>query len=87
MEINLNLIVQAFGGGVIALLGFLLSRTYGRIDSAHEEVANVRKDMTELALQVAKEYVRREDFQAVADAISKKLDRIEDKLDGKVDKP
>lgn len=82
-----NMIIQVAGGGVIALLGFLLSRTYGRIDSAHEELSVVRKDMTELALQVAKDYIRRDDFRAVTDAIFNKLDRIEDKLDGKADKP
>lgn len=80
-------ILQIAGGGVIALLGFLLSRTYGRIDAAHTELGSVRKDMTELALQVAKEYIRRDDFRAVTDAIFKKLDRIEGKLDNKADKP
>lgn len=81
------MIIQIAGGGVITLLGFLLSRTYGRIDQAHKDLGTVRKEMTELALQVAKEYIRRDDFQAVTDAIFKKLDRIEDKLDAKADKP
>ncbi|WP_316655427.1 hypothetical protein [Ralstonia condita] len=81
------MIIQIAGGSIIALLGFLLSRTYGRIDSAHTELGDVRKEMTDLALQLAKDYIRRDDFQAVTDAIFKKLDRIEDKLDGKADKP
>lgn len=84
---EMTTILQIIGGGVIALLGFMLKGTYGRIDSAHDELGKVRKDMTELALQLAKDYIRRDDFQAVTDAIFKKLDRIEDKLDGKADKP
>jgi len=35
---------------------------------------------------VAGQYVRQDDFRRMSEAIFKKLDRIEDKLDGKADK-
>jgi hypothetical protein len=35
---------------------------------------------------VAGTYIKRDDFDKVADAIFRKLDKIEDKLDGKADK-
>jgi len=40
-----------------------------------------------IELLVAGQYVKREDFRELSDAIFKKLDRIETKIDGKQDKP
>ena len=40
-----------------------------------------------LKVMVAGDYVRRESFDKLSEALFSKLDRIENKLDGKVDKP
>lgn len=39
-----------------------------------------------IELLVAGEYVKKAEIQQLSDSLFKKLDRIEDKLDGKVDK-
>ena len=49
-------------------------------------VQDLKKDLSELREQIPKEYVAKEDFKNFTDAIFKKLDRIEDKLDDKADK-
>jgi len=45
------------------------------------------KEVSDLKVLVAGDYVRRELFDRLSDAIFAKLDRIEMKLDGKADKP
>lgn len=46
----------------------------------------VRKDLTALQNSLPDAYVRRDDFKDNMHALFAKLDRIEDKLDKKVDK-
>lgn len=45
------------------------------------------KEVSDLKVLVAGDYVRREMFDRLSDAIFAKLDRIEMKLDSKADKP
>jgi hypothetical protein len=53
------------------------------LKSADEKLA---AQVSDLKVLVAGDYVRREMFDRLSDAIFAKLDRIENKLDGKVDK-
>jgi hypothetical protein len=54
------------------------------LKSADEKLA---AQVSDLKVLVAGDYVRREMFDRLSDAIFAKLDRIESKLDGKADKP
>lgn len=47
----------------------------------------IATEVSNLKVLVAGDYVRREMFDRLSDAIFAKLDRIESKLDGKADKP
>lgn len=51
-----------------------------------EAVQELKRDLHELQVELPKEYMRQEDLTARIDRIYKALDRIESKLDGKVDK-
>ncbi len=53
------------------------------LKSADEKLA---AQVSDLKVLVAGDYVRREMFDRLSDAIFAKLDRIESKLDGKADK-
>jgi CHASE3 domain sensor protein len=57
---------------------------------AVKDLQNADKQLAEKVNQievlVAGEYATREDFKSLSNAIFTKLDRIEDKLDAKVDK-
>ncbi len=63
------------------------------LNSLKEEQVQHRKEMSELSdkvhhidVLVAGTYVKRDDMEKISTAIFTKLDRIENKLDGKVDK-
>lgn len=43
--------------------------------------------VSSIEVLVAGQYIKRDDFDKVADTIFKKLDRIDEKLDKKADKP
>ena len=80
MIINILLGLSAFFGGIWVR---------GIADSMKE----LKKTDSELAEKVQKievlvagDYVKREEMEKLGDALFKKLDRIESKLDGKVDK-
>jgi CHASE3 domain sensor protein len=57
---------------------------------AVKDLQKADKDLTakvaEIEVLVAGHYVKRDDLDQLSKAIFAKLDRIEDKLDGKVDK-
>ena len=48
---------------------------------------DLRHDLREIEQSMPRYYVRRDDFKDTVAALFVKLDRIEDKLDNKVDKP
>ena len=49
-------------------------------------ITSLTKDLKNLDEKVSETYARRDDMRTLSDALFKKLDRIEDKLDRKVDK-
>lgn len=51
-----------------------------------EAVQDLKRDLKELEVKLPEEYVRKDDLSALMDRIYKQLDRIESKLDGKVDR-
>jgi outer membrane murein-binding lipoprotein Lpp len=90
----LNLIVM----GLCSLLGFFLNQIWAAVKELQAKDAQLAKDLKEsndkviekmmtLEILVAGNYVRREDLDSKVTALFSKLDRIEDKLDNKVDKP
>lgn len=51
-----------------------------------DAVSVLKKDLSNLREEIANDRVHKSDFKDLSDAIFRKLDRIEDKLDGKADK-
>lgn len=51
-----------------------------------DAVGSLKKDLSKLREEIANDRVHKSDFKDLSDAIFRKLDRIEDKLDGKADK-
>lgn len=49
--------------------------------------AELADKVQKIEVLVAGDYVKRDEMDKLGDALFKKLDRIESKLDGKVDKP
>jgi hypothetical protein len=66
-------------GGVMTLLGWLGRTLWDAVD-------NLKKDVKEIEVSLPSHYVRKEDWKDSLDRIETMVNRILEKLDGKVDK-
>jgi CHASE3 domain sensor protein len=73
-------------GGVGGLLGFLLNTVWQAVKDLQKADKDLTAKVAEIEVLVAGAYVKKDDIDKLSNAIFAKLDRIEDKLDGKVDK-
>lgn len=79
----INWMLAGFGG----LIGFLLNAVWQAVKDLQKADKELTAKVAEIEVLVAGAYVKKDDLSKLSDAIFAKLDRIEDKLDGKVDKP
>lgn len=77
-----NWMLAGFGG----LIGFLLNVVWQAVKDLQIADKNIADKVAEIEVLVAGDYLRREDFEHTVGALFRKLDKIEDKLDRKVDK-
>ncbi len=77
-----NILVTAAG----LLGGWFLKVIDDNLKEAREQNKAMAKKLSEMEVLVAGEYVRKDDLDRHIDAIFKKLDRIEAKIDLKADK-
>jgi hypothetical protein len=77
-----NWLLAGFGG----LIGFLLNVVWQSVKDLQKADKVLAERVGEIEVLVAGYYITKTDFTQVTDAIFRKLDRIEDKLDGKADK-
>jgi len=76
-----------WGIGLIAFLGgWVLNNLKSSIDEQRKDLTLLTKNVNEIEVLVAGTYVKRDDMDKLGTAIFHKLDRIENKLDGKADK-
>jgi len=73
-------------GLICFLVGWVLNNLKASIDEQRRDMTLLTKNVKEIEVLVAGTYVKRDDMNKLGDAIFYKLDRIESKLDGKVDK-
>lgn len=79
----INWLLAGFG----ALIGFLLNSVWQSVKDLQDADKQLTDKVGRIEVLVAGDYVKRETFDRLSDALFTKLDRIENKLDGKVDKP
>jgi len=77
-----NWLLAGFGG----LIGFLLNVVWQAVKDLQKADKVLAERVGEIEVLVAGSYITKTDFTKITDAIFRKLDRIEDKLDGKADK-
>lgn len=78
----INWLLAGFG----ALIGFLLNAVWQAVKDLQEADKSLANKVAEIEVLVAGAYVRKDEFAQSVNALFAKLDRIEDKLDKKVDK-
>jgi hypothetical protein len=78
----INWLLTGFG----ALIGFLLNAVWQAVKDLQAADKDLTEKVGQIEVLVAGNYLRRDDFEHTVEALFKKLDKIEDKLDGKMDK-
>lgn len=78
----INWMLAGFGG----LIGFLLNAVWQAVKDLQTADKELVKKVSEIEVLVAGVYVKKEEFSTAVTALFTKLDRIEDKIDKKVDK-
>lgn len=78
----INWLLAGFG----ALIGFLLNAVWQAVKDLQTADTRLTAKVAEIEILVAGDYLRRDDFTHTVEALFKKLDKIEDKLDKKADK-
>ena len=81
---------QTFFNIAVTLIGFLggwvLNSLKSSIDALHKADADLTIKVQSVEVLVAGSYVKRDDLDKLSSALFAKLDKIEAKLDSKVDK-
>ena len=77
-----NIVVAAAG----ALSGWWMKAMWESVKDLQITDKTLTHEVAELKILVAGQYMRRDEFERTSQAIFQKLDRIEDKLDGKADR-
>lgn len=73
-------------GGFGAVLGFLLNSIWQAVKDLQAADKQLSDKVAAIEVLVAGDYVKKDDFVQMTNALFAKLDRIEDKMDRKVDK-
>ena len=80
-----------------AVLGYLIRVVLGRLDKLEEADQKLAKSLTDLSIELPKNYTSKEDFKGMGDSLFGAIrnlgvdmragfQRIDDKLDGKADR-
>jgi hypothetical protein len=77
-----NMVIAIAG----ALGGWWMKAMWEGLKDLQKADRDLTSEVAQLQTLVAGQYMRREEFERTSQAIFAKLDRIEDKLDGKADK-
>lgn len=76
-----------FGIAILGIMvGIILNRIFVAIDGLKKTDEELSRDVKQLAVKLPTDYVHKQEFQHLTDALFKKLDRIEQKIDSKADK-
>lgn len=77
-----NWLLAGFG----ALIGFLLNAVWQAVKDLQKSDKDIAAKVADIEVLVAGDYVKKNEFQDNIKALFAKLDKIEDKIDRKVDK-
>jgi hypothetical protein len=77
---------NGIAGFLIVIFGWMLRNITDSVKGLREKDDHLNDKINDHEVKVAAQYVHKDDMGSLRDAIFKKLDRIEDKLDGKADR-
>ena len=83
---DMQILFNIFFGAICGLGGWILNTLWGEIKSMQKTDDILADKVSKIEVLVAGQYCKRDEVERLSVAIFAKLDRIEDKLDGKADK-
>lgn len=81
-QVIINWIIAAFG----ALVGFVLKVVWDELKALQKEDREIADKVSSIEVLVAGNYVKRDEFERMVTRMFEKLDTIEEKISGKVDR-
>ena len=78
----INWLIAAFGG----ILGFILHAVWDAVKDLQKADKEMAEKVSNIEVLVAGNYVKKEEFDQSIQRLFEKLDHIDEKLDGKVDR-
>lgn len=81
-QIIVNIGISIFGVLLSSVIGFL----YKRLSEVSQENLRLSEKINKLNVEMPTHYVNKTDFQYIIEALFAKLDKIDQKLDKKIDK-
>ena len=80
-------LINALIGGFSAAVAFILRVLWEGLRELQRADVDLASKVADIQLLVAGNYVKKEELDGIIKALFAKLDKIEDKLDKKVDRP
>lgn len=85
-QMDSQTVINIAFGALGALLGGMLKAVWDAVKDLQASDKTILKDVSELQVLVAGQYVKREEFDKMISALFAKLDKIDAKLDAKMNK-
>ena len=79
-------IINILIGLLSGIFGFLLNQVWSTVKDLQQADTSLATKVSEIEVLVAGNYVHKSELIVISEALFKKLDKIEDKLDKKLDK-
>lgn len=86
MELEPQTVINFLFGLLGLCLGYILNSVRAAVESLQRQDVTLAEKVQRIEVLVAGQYVQRKDLDTLWTTMSAKLDRIEQKLDGKADK-
>lgn len=87
MDSMIQILINAIIGGLAAAGAFIIKIIWEGLRELQRADVELTAKISEMQLLVAGKYVKKDEMDSVIKAMFTKLDRIEDKLDKKADRP
>lgn len=86
MIMDSQFILNVLFGLISFLAGWIINALWAALKDLQQADKELSDKVAQIEVLVAGDYIRKSDFERFSDAVFKKLDRIDEKLDKKEDK-
>ena len=81
-----QILLNSAFGALMLVMGWIMKIVFDAITELRTQDNHISNQISDLAVELPKNYVHKNDFKDLTESLFRKLDRIEDKIDSKADK-